>query len=72
MKGVEPPRRRRQILSLVRLPIPPHPHIIFLVEDGGFEPPKAMLTDLQSAPFGLSGNPPSLLELVIGVEPTTC
>ena len=26
MKGVEPPRRRRQILSLVRLPIPPHRH----------------------------------------------
>ena len=30
----------------------------FLVEDGGFEPPKALLTDLQSAPFGHSGNPP--------------
>ena len=29
-----------------------------LVEDGGFEPPKAQLTDLQSAPFGHSGNPP--------------
>ena len=58
MKGVEPPRRRRQILSLVRLPIPPHPQLFFLVEDGGFEPPKAMLTDLQSAPFGRSGNPP--------------
>eukprot|EP00831_Metopus_contortus_P039560 TRINITY_DN3099_c0_g1_i1.p4 TRINITY_DN3099_c0_g1~~TRINITY_DN3099_c0_g1_i1.p4 ORF type:complete len:116 (+),score=14.50 TRINITY_DN3099_c0_g1_i1:67-414(+) len=27
MKGVEPPRRRRQILSLVRLPIPPHLHL---------------------------------------------
>ena len=73
MKGVEPPRRRRQILSLVRLPIPPHPHLLlyFLVEDGGFEPPKALLTDLQSAPFGRSGNPP-ILELVIGIEPTTC
>ena len=35
-----------------------HPHIIYLVEDGGFEPPKASLTDLQSAPFGRSGNPP--------------
>ena len=31
-----------------------------VVEDGGFEPPKAMLTDLQSAPFGRSGNPPYL------------
>ena len=49
-----------------------HPRILNqLVEDGGFEPPKAMLTDLQSAPFGHSGNPPKL-ELVIGVEPTTC
>ena len=35
-----------------------HPHALFLVEDGGFEPPKALLTDLQSAPFGRSGNPP--------------
>ena len=38
-----------------------HPHIIhilYMVEDGGFEPPKALLTDLQSAPFGRSGNPP--------------
>ena len=26
--------------------------------EGGFEPPKAMLTDLQSAPFGHSGIPP--------------
>ena len=30
MKGVEPPRRRRQILSLVRLPIPPHPHLLYI------------------------------------------
>ena len=29
-----------------------------LVEEGGFEPPKAELTDLQSAPFGHSGTPP--------------
>ena len=29
MKGVEPPRHRRQILSLVRLPIPPHPQLNF-------------------------------------------
>ena len=42
----------------------------FLVGDGGFGPPKSVTTDLQSAPFGRSGNPP--LELVIGVEPTTC
>ena len=30
MTGVEPARRRRQILSLVRLPIPPHPHLNWL------------------------------------------
>ena len=34
----------------------PLPHKI-LVEGGGFEPPKAQLTDLQSAPFGHSGIP---------------
>ena len=51
-----------------------------LVGDGGFGPPKSVTTDLQSAPFGRSGNPPyksrvtwlCFLELVIGVEPTTC
>ena len=29
-----------------------------LVEGGGFEPPKAEPTDLQSVPFGHSGTPP--------------
>ncbi len=33
---------------------------IKLVEGGGFEPPKAPLTDLQSAPFSHSGIPPSI------------
>ena len=28
------------------------------VDGGGFEPPKALLTDLQSAPFGQSGTHP--------------
>ena len=32
--------------------------VFFLVGEGGFEPPKALLTDLQSAPFGHSGIPP--------------
>ena len=31
--------------------------IKLMVEGGGFEPPKAQLTDLQSAPFGHSGIP---------------
>ena len=26
VKGLEPPRQRRQNLNLVRLPVPPHPH----------------------------------------------
>ncbi len=43
--------------------------LAFLVERGGFEPPKSLTTDLQSAPFGHSGTSP--LELVIGIEPTT-
>ena len=28
------------------------------MEGGGFEPPKAEPTDLQSVPFGRSGTPP--------------
>ncbi len=28
---------------------------LFLVGEGGFEPPKSSTTDLQSAPFGRSG-----------------
>ena len=32
--------------------------VFFLVGDGGFGPPKSVTTDLQSAPFGRSGNPP--------------
>ena len=48
-----------------------------VVEEGGFEPPKQLATDLQSAPFGHSGTPPySILicdvELVDGFEPPTC
>ena len=45
----------------------------------GFEPLKAKLTDLQSVPFGQLWNIPkyiilkfiTLLELMIGLEPTT-
>ena len=50
-----------------------HPHIISnfmvltkikLVEESGFEPLKAQLTDLQSVPFGHSGTPPYNLQKV--------
>ena len=47
-----------------------------LVEGGGFEPPKASPTDLQSVPFGRSGTPPEFfclryLEPAKGLEPPT-
>ena len=47
---------------------------VFLVGEGGFEPPKALPADLQSVPFGHSGIPPYsvALELVDGLEPPTC
>ena len=55
--GIEPVReyKSRRILSPVRLPVPPLRHVM---DGGGFEPPKALLTDLQSAPFGHSGTHP--------------
>ena len=44
--------------------------------EGGFEPPKAVLADLQSVPFGHSGIPPFILlkaiKPIIGLEPITC
>ena len=48
--------KSRRILSPVRLPVPPLRHIT--MGDGGFEPPKALPADLQSVPFGHSGNRP--------------
>ena len=32
--------------------------LFLMVEEDGFEPSKRNVTDLQSAPFGLSGTPP--------------
>ena len=47
--------------------------VCFLVGEGGFEPPKSLTTDLQSAPFGRSGILPYMkMELVDGLEPPTC
>ena len=52
------------------------PILCLLVGGGGFEPPKSLTTDLQSAPFGHSGNLPyqlvEIVELVDGLEPPTC
>ena len=44
----------------------------YMVGEAGFGPAKSVTTDLQSAPFGRSGIPPYMLELVNGVEPSTC
>ena len=43
-------------LNHARLPIPPFPQKS--VGRGGFEPPKSVTADLQSAPFGHSGTYP--------------
>jgi hypothetical protein len=51
----------------------PMGQIVLMVERGGFEPPKASPTDLQSVPFGHSGTSPCLdMELAMGLEPATC
>ena len=61
--GIEPVRSRdRRILSPVRLPVPPLGHTM---EGEGFEPSKAVPTDLQSAPFGHSGIPPKVTRYII-------
>jgi hypothetical protein len=39
-----------------------------MVEGGGFEPPKASPTDLQSVPFDRSGTPPHLREQGIALD----
>ena len=36
---------------------------LYMVEGGGFEPPKAEPSDLQSDPFGHSGTPPKISRL---------
>ena len=41
-----------------------------MVEGGGFEPPKAVPADLQSAPFGRSGTPPAKERRIVSESPT--
>ena len=41
--------------------------VFFLVGEGGFEPPKSLTTDLQSAPFGHSGIPPYSVRCAAGI-----
>ena len=42
--------------------LPTAPSRVIMVEGEGFEPSKASLTDLQSAPFSLLGIPPGFRE----------
>ncbi len=44
----------------------------FLVEEGGFGPPKSKDNRFTVCPLWPLGNSSILLELVIGLEPTTC
>lgn len=41
------------------------------MEDGGFEPPNPMGTDLQSGAFGHFANPPYYMVARDGIEPPT-
>ena len=41
-----------------------HLYVNFMVEGGGFEPPKAEPSDLQSDPFGHSGTPPRKQDII--------
>jgi hypothetical protein len=45
---------------------------LFLVEGGGFEPPKAEPSDLQSDPFDHSGTPPKMQARYCVAEPVRC
>ena len=47
-------------LNYTRLCQPSTYNLLFLVEGGGFEPPKDEPSDLQSDPFGHSGTPPKM------------
>ena len=72
-RDLNPHAVRRQILSLVRLPIPPHPHFTLYIVGGGWwirttESNANRFTVCPLWPLGKS----STLELVIGIEPTTC
>ena len=45
--------------DIAKFPVNGYHTFTWLVEGGGFEPPKAWPTDLQSVPFDRSGTPPN-------------
>ena len=54
------------LLSVRLLPARARRQILLLVEGGGFEPPKAEPSDLQSDPFDRSGTPPKKRRYSVG------
>ena len=48
MTGLEPARRRHQILSLARLPVPPHPHNLLISSVRAKRAPSEKLGQLDS------------------------
>ena len=79
--SAEKPRRLRHATGVpqraaFRIPLPKthtrkktssYDDVFFLVGEGGFEPPKSLTTDLQSAPFGHSGIPPYSVRCAAGI-----
>ena len=64
--GIEPASSawKAEVIATIRYPRD-SAHIakkLKMVEGGGFEPPKAEPSDLQSDPFGHSGTPPILIQ----------
>ena len=51
LNGLSNPLNKKNKEHTVRI-------FLVLVEEGGFEPPKSLTADLQSAPFGRSGTLP--------------
>jgi hypothetical protein len=48
-----------------------HPHVVQSVGGEGFEPSKALPSDLQSDPFDHSGNPPNIISYFVLVGKTS-
>ncbi len=53
-----------RILYTKKQTLPEYDKVCFMVGDDGFEPSKRNATDLQSAPFGHSGNLPQHFDII--------
>ncbi len=63
MAGIEPASSawKAEVIASIRHPLIYQIISVKMVEGGGFEPPKAEPSDLQSDPFGHSGTPPNFI-----------